>query len=62
MKKLSNGQWECIVNEKENLAVVAATKEEAQRMAEAYRKGDTTVVRKRIERKAVEKSRTALLD
>ena len=40
LQKLPNGKWEYLVDEKGGMIVVADTKEEAERMAQAYFKGD----------------------
>ena len=61
LQKLPNGKWEYLVDEKGGMIVVADTKEEAERMAQAYFKGDKALARKRIARREVEKSRTALI-
>ena len=61
LQKLPNGKWEYLVDEKGAMIVVADTKEEAERMAQAYFKGDKALARKRIARREVEKSRTALV-
>lgn len=60
-KQLPNGMWEYLVDEKEEMIVLAKTQEEAQRMAQAYFKGDTSVAKKRIARREVDKKRTSLL-
>ena len=61
MKKLPNGQWEYLVDEKGDMIVVASTKEEAERMAKAYFAGDKSVAKKRIARGAGDKARTSLV-
>lgn len=61
MQKLPNGKWEYLVDEKNELIVVADTAEEAERMAQAYFKGDKSLARKRISRQAIDKARTAVV-
>ena len=61
LQQLRNGKWEYLVDEEGEMIVVANTKEEAERMAEAYFKGDRTVARKRIARREIEKPSTALV-
>ncbi len=61
IKKLPNGQWEYLVDEKGDMIVVAATKEEAERMAKAYFAGDKSVAKKRIARRDADKGRTSLV-
>ena len=62
IKKLPNGQWEYLVDEKGDMIVVAATKEEAERMAKAYFAGDKSVAKKRSARGSADKARTGLLN
>ena len=46
MQKLPNGKWEYLVDEKNELNVVADTAEEAERMAKAYFKGNKSLAKK----------------
>jgi len=62
LRQLPNGKWEYLVDEEGEMIVLADTREEAERLAEAYRKGETSVARKRVARAAVEKPRTALVE
>jgi len=62
LRQLPNGKWEYLVDEAGEMIVLADTREEAERLAEAYRKGETSVARKRVARAAVEKPRTALVE
>ncbi len=61
LQQLPNGKWEYLVDEEKELIVVADTSEEAERMAQAYFKGDKTAARKRIARREIQKNRTALV-
>lgn len=60
VRRLTNGQWELILNDENGVVFAAATKEEAERMAAAYLKGDTAV-KKSVVRKDVEKKKKGLL-
>ena len=61
LQQLPNGKWEYLVDVENEMIIVADTAEEAERMAQAYFKGDKTLARKRIARQEIEKPRTALV-
>lgn len=61
LKKLPNGKWEYLVDEKNEMIVVADTMEEAQRMAEAYFKGDKSLAKKRVARQTGNRAGSALI-
>lgn len=61
LQRLPNGKWEYLVDEKNELIVLADTSQEAERMAQAYFKGDKTAAKKRIARLEVNKPRSALI-
>ena len=61
LQKLPNGKWEYLVDEKNDLVVVADTAQEAERMAQAYFKGDKSEAKKRIARREIDKSRSSLI-
>ena len=61
LRKLPNGQWEYLVDEKGELIVVADTQAEAERMAKAYFAGNKAIAKKRVARRDVDKARTKLV-
>lgn len=61
LQQLPNGKWEYLVDEKNELIVLADTAQEAERMAQAYFKGDKTAAKKRIARREINKPRSALI-
>lgn len=61
MQKLPNGKWEYLVDEKNDLVIVADTAQEAERMAQAYFKGDKSAAKKRIARREINKPRSSLI-
>ena len=60
IKRLPNGQWECVIDDNEKIVLEAANEEEAERMAAAYKRGDSAV-RARVARKVTDKARSSLL-
>lgn len=62
LRKLPDGQWEYLVDEEAGLVVVASSEEEAERMAEAYKKGDRSLARKRVARRGADKARSKLVN
>ena len=61
LKKLPNGKWEYLVDEKGDMIVVADTQEEAERLAAAYFKGDKSVAKKRVARAGADKARKSVI-
>ena len=61
MQQLPNGKWEYLVDEKNEMIVLADTAQEAERMAQAYFKGDKTAAKKRIARREINKPHSALI-
>lgn len=61
MKKLPNGKWEYLVDEDNEMIVVADTQEEAERMAKAYLAGNKSVAKKRVARGGGDKARKTLV-
>ena len=61
LQKLPNGKWEYLVDEKNVLVIVADTAQEAERMAQAYFKGDKSAAKKRIARREINKPRSSLI-
>lgn len=61
LQKLPNGKWEYLVDEKNDLVIVADTAQEAERMAQAYFKGDKSAAKKRIARREINKPRSSLI-
>ena len=61
LKKLPNGKWEYLVDEKGDMIVVADTQEEAERLAKAYFDGDKSVAKKRVARKDADKARKSVI-
>ena len=61
LQKLPNGKWENLVDEKNDLVIVADTAQEAERMAQAYFKGDKSAAKKRIARREINKPRSSLI-
>ena len=61
LQKLPNGKWEYLVDEKNDLVIVPDTAQEAERMAQAYFKGDKSAAKKRIARREINKPRSSLI-
>lgn len=61
LKKLPNGKWEYLVDEKGDMIVVADTQDEAERLAKAYFNGDKSVAKKRVSRKDTDRARKAVI-
>lgn len=61
LKRLPGGKWEYLIDDDEKVVFAAGTQEEAERMAEAFLKGEGPVMR-RIPRAEGEKPKSALVE
>lgn len=61
LKSLPGGKWEYLIDDDEKVVFAAETKEEAERMAEAFLKGEGPVMR-RVPRTDGAKPKSALVD